>query len=202
MVSQRAAPIFIYGAGLLTFVLGVRVGLTFPDADLGVLRWMPGIDHRSMLTHGALVPILLYFVSRRYSAPVIKLGVIGFCAALAVHLSYDLFPEGYNGNWCWGYGCIYVPILGRASAFFSFLWIAGGLVVTLYLALLLVNTLLEIVLAMGGLAAGYFLMFPVEPDIAFNALLALLIAAAFVLILPSDIRRAMLEFYAKTRDRI
>ena len=72
---------------------GFVVGLTFPDIDLAPP--LP-LKHRSIWTHGPLIPILL----------VVLAGIshwwywaaVGFLPAYAWHLTMDCFPKSWRGS--------------------------------------------------------------------------------------------------------
>ena len=104
-----------YLAGLLLFVVGAFIGLRLPDFDL-YFRWWPLIVHRSLLTHGFLVPLLLFVSLRGRSGKPFadnrpRLFLLGFCIATAVHLCFDLFPSAWRG-----YARVHFPLLGWMAA--------------------------------------------------------------------------------------
>lgn len=193
--------VLVYMVGVFLLIWSAQIGLGFPDIDLGILRQLPGIAHRSALTHGALIPVLLFLLARRYRHIVIRLGVIGFCTALAVHLSYDLFPNGFNGRWCWGYGCIHVPGIGQTSPLFSWLWIASGVLIALYISLRLVENSLDIGLFVGCVVVSYWHMLGIEPHIALKAFVALIVAGCIALILPSELRGTIVNTHKRLLAR-
>jgi hypothetical protein len=112
---------------LLALVAGVYVGFRFPDYD----QHTDLLLHRSIITHGLLAPLLLYAVlgSRRIAAPV-RLFVAGAALAVAVHLSFDLFPNGWRG-----FALIHLPKYGKAAPFLSWVWMALIIVVCFFIAL-------------------------------------------------------------------
>jgi hypothetical protein len=131
-----------YAVSLLLFAFGLQLGIGFPDVD----QRLPYFLHRSVLTHGILVPLALFLVLRKATHPAPRWFAMGFCIATTVHLCFDLFPRAW-----WGYALIWVPFYGRTTPTFSWLWIVLGCVVCLYLALLLVRHALEILVNVVGL---------------------------------------------------
>jgi hypothetical protein len=112
---------------LLALLAGVYVGFRFPDFD----QLTDLLMHRSIITHGLLAPLLLYAVlgSRRSPAPA-RLFVAGVALAVAVHLSYDLFPRAW-----WRHALIHLPTYGWTPTIFSWVWIALSIVVCFFIAL-------------------------------------------------------------------
>jgi hypothetical protein len=112
---------------LLALVAGVYVGFRFPDID----QRTDLLVHRSIITHGLLAPLLLSAVlgSRRSPAPA-RLFVAGAALAVAVHLSYDLFPRAW-----WRHALIHLPPYGWTPPPVSWVWIALSIVVCFSIAL-------------------------------------------------------------------
>ena len=112
---------------LLALLAGVWVGYWFPDFD----QHTDALVHRSIVTHGLLVPLLLYVVmgSRRSPAPA-WLFVTGAALAVAVHLSFDLFPRGWSG-----FALIHLPTYGRTPPLVSWVWVALSIVLCFYIAI-------------------------------------------------------------------
>ena len=121
-----------YIVGLLLLPIGIVIGLNLPDLDYRVSF----LVHRSIVTHGFLFPLLLFWGIHKRELAQLRLPLIGFSLSLAAHLCFDLFPVAWIG-----YALISVPLYGRTDPLFSWLWIAGSIVLCLYLALLLVKNL-------------------------------------------------------------
>lgn len=166
-----------YLIGILSLVLGLVIGLHLPDLDLETSR----LVHRSIITHGCLVPVLLFFLARKSKATMPRLFAIGFNLSAALHLSFDLFPKSWTG-----FALIHVPLYGRATPLFSQLWIAASVVVCVYLALALTRNVFELVVISGSLVVSFGLYAETETNIAGRALLALAVATVVALALPSD----------------
>ena len=155
------------------FLFGAAVGIKFADLDLRVPAWL--LYHRAALTHGVIAPGLLAWVAWRTRHQTWRGITIGFCMSNALHLSFDLFPRAW-----WGHALIHLfewefpPVL-------SWIWIAGSIVACVYLARLFAQTIWDIVISLGGVAAG--LMIYAHEGIMFP-LAALIIAGAIAFILP------------------
>jgi hypothetical protein len=156
----------------LLFLFGAAIALIIPDID----QRIPFLVHRSLLTHGMLLPVLAYWIARR--APITHRGAIGVCTATAVHLAFDLFPRLWIG-----FALIHAPVLGRFPPVLSIAWLAISLVVCCYLALALVRNAADLGLVALGLAASFVLLAPTEVETR-GPFLALVAALALVLVLP------------------
>lgn len=175
------------GLCLLLLVVGTLIGGSFPDYDRTYLKMLPGIQHRSLLTHGVLAPLLLYLlITKRDYHPALRYAVMGFCVGVAMHLSFDLFPQGAYGRYCHGYACIYSPIVGRTGSLFSFFWIALGIVGSLYIMLRLIERKTDIVLIIPCAIFSYSGMAKLEPHIAMEAFWTFVVAVVFVLLMPAE----------------
>ena len=131
---------------LIALVVGLPLGLELPDIDqrIGLLL------HRSIITHGPLLPLILFvWVSSSQSLPR-RWFAMSVSVGLAVHFSFDLFPQGWSG-----YALIAVPVLGWTPAPFSWIWIALNVLICTYLAAKLVRNGLEASLLGLGLIGGF-----------------------------------------------
>ena len=92
-------------------------GLLWPDYD----QWLPGLEHRSVLTHGLWLPLGLAFAARRtaWLAPV----AAGAALGIAVHCAPDLFPAAMQG-----YALIKLPFVADFGAGLSWAWLAATVV--------------------------------------------------------------------------
>ncbi len=166
-----------YIIGIVLLVIGCALGFTFPDADQRFFRWLlPSaiLSHRSLLTHGMLVPLLFYFgflrtlrqqererqdkalvpghglLATKIDNVPLRLFVIGFCVAIAVHLAFDLFPRYWSG-----YARIHIPFYGWTTSLFSRTWLLAGVFVSLRLACALLRHKPEFFLGAGTLVVMY-----------------------------------------------
>ena len=172
-----------YTAGLFLFVIAAFVGLKLPDFDLA-FRWYPLIMHRSLLTHSFLIPLLLFGALRphvigKQADPRLRLSLMGFCLALAVHFCFDLFP----GSWQ-GFARIHIPLDGWVGVVPSVLWLGTGALVSLYLACCLFQRISDAGLALLGLAACYGVCAAHQPLFSFFALITLVPLSIGAFLLP------------------
>jgi hypothetical protein len=162
---------------LVWLLLGAVIGLHLPDIDTR-LQWLipPRVLlHRSILTHGLIISLLLCLLSRRWGSKMSSLRcfVIGLSLALAVHLCFDFFPRGWVG-----FALIHVPLYGRTSALFSQAWILLSIVTCLYLAVLMVRNVVELALSTGNLAASFIISAFENRSAILSALMLLALATA------------------------
>lgn len=113
--------------GVVLFI-GMLMGAAVPDFDLTLRGSLLSgfIQHRSLLTHGLIVPIYLYFHTQRHCTDLWRAFTLGFVAVTAVHLSFDLFPRAWVG-----FALIYVPFWGRLGAWGSAVWLVAGVLASL-----------------------------------------------------------------------
>lgn len=164
-----------YFVGLFLFVVGLRIGMGLPDQDLKIFF----LRHRSLLTHGFLLPSLLFVAVQKFPDHTARLFAIGVALASTIHLCFDLFPRAWHGL-----ALITIPLYGRTSALFSWLWIALSCVVCLYLALLLIKSIFEIVMSAAALVMTFSAHSGGEQN-ANLSLWALGVMVAIALVLPS-----------------
>src|SRR5215208_5679273 len=129
MYRERSTPRhFILAAAWI--LLGLAIGLHFPDIDSRLNRLIPSwlLLHRSILTHGMIASLLLFWLLRKRggAAPSPRLFAIGVSLAVAVHLCFEFFPRGWAG-----FALIHVPVYGRTTALFSQSWVMLRIVVCL-----------------------------------------------------------------------
>ena len=101
----------------LLLLLGASIGATFADIDLAPP--LP-LKHRSVWTHGPLVPFVLLWAIGSY--PALWWFTIGFLPAFALHLLADMFPKRWHG----GAKIKLHPLPGTLPALLSFLYLAAG----------------------------------------------------------------------------
>jgi hypothetical protein len=137
------------------------------------------LQHRSIVTHGVIIPLLVYLLLPK-DQEWIRLVLIGVFVGMGAHLSYDLFPRG------WGtYARISIPIYGYLNIALSVIWIGLNVVVSLYIALLLVRQGYEVGLAIVGLIVVFMGYAPTE-NAFWSPLIALVVALGVALVLPGS----------------
>lgn len=171
-----------YLLGIICLLLGLAIGWSLPDLDL---RWR-FLGHRSIVTHGFLVPLLFYALAYRRERPALRWLAMGVGLASAAHLCFDLFPRAWSG-----FALITVPAYGRTSPLFSWLWVAVSLVVCLYLALALIRNLLDLMVVVGGLALALGFNAAAQRSVLAPPLIVLGAGAAVALMLPSSASHAL-----------
>ena len=119
---------------VISLVAGLYLGEWFPDID----QRFDFLTHRSIVTHGLVVPLLLYPMASGLKAAPPRLFVSGFSLGSAIHLGFDLFPRAWQG-----FALIHVPLLGWTHPIFSWLWIAVSIICCLYLSMRLARNAIE-----------------------------------------------------------
>lgn len=138
----------------------ILIGVLALGTGLVIGNWLPGIDqrtqlllHRSIITHGPLIPLIGFAVVFYSSARVLRWFVIGVCIGTAVHLCFDLFPKGWQG-----FALVSVPAFGRTHPLFSWLWLGFGTVACIFMAAKLVRSGGELMLFFLALVASFALI--------------------------------------------
>ena len=130
---------------LITLFVSLLAGLEFPDTDF-ILIFI--LDHRSIITHGILIPFFLYryltkegkqdfinkYLSKILTSNKIKnefldYTYIGFLIGIAIHLCADLFPKAYIG-----YAMIKLPFFIPIGGPLSMVWMFGNMFFALKIA--------------------------------------------------------------------
>jgi hypothetical protein len=168
-----------YLFGFVALVVGLAAGNWFPDVDqkTGLLL------HRSIVTHGPLVPFIVVAVASATRTIPFRWFALGLAVGVAVHLSFDLFPKGWSG-----FALISVPGYGWSAPWFSGAWIAISTVFCTYLAIRLVKNWFDGCLLIMSLicAFGYV---SIGEDAFWRPVVVLTVATA-VALTPS-VRRAL-----------
>ena len=157
---------------VISLVAGLTLGEWFPDID----QRYDFLTHRSIFTHGLIVPLLLYAMGSGLKATPLRLFVSGVSLGVAIHLGFDLFPKAWQG-----FALIHVPTLGWTHPIFSWSWIAASMTCCLYLSMRLARNVIEGV----GLLLGMLVLFSYTSsnESAFwGPLFSLLVASGIALV--------------------
>ena len=157
--------------GVLVFLLGLVLGSRIPDADQTI-----GLVHRSIITHILIIPFIC-FVAYIIGDIISRHFAIGMSIASAIHLSFDLFPQGWSG-----FALIYIPLLGRTSPTISWLFIAIGIILGAFIALVCIQDFAEGLLSFIS-ALITFNLSALDENYYFFPLLAFLVAIVIALCL-------------------
>ena len=109
--------------GILGLVLFAYIGSKFPDID----QRTDVLTHRSILTHGLIVPVVFYLLSFKLKNSLIRSFVIVFLTGVAIHLCFDLFPKGW-----YMHALIHIPSIGWTPALVSKIWMFVSVVFCCY----------------------------------------------------------------------
>jgi len=168
-----------YVLGLIGLVAGLVFGNDIPDFDQKTELLL----HRSIVTHGPLIPFVLFVIASGIRAVPLRWFALGLALSFAIHLSFDLFPKGWSG-----FALISIPTYGWTAQWFSWTWIASSIFACTYMALKLVRSVLD-----GGVfvlsLAGAFAYISMGEDSLWRPASALIIATAIAI--PLAVRGAV-----------
>lgn len=172
--TMRSIVWLLYGLSWLA--IGLFLGIKFPDWD----RYVPGLVHRSILTHSFIPVFLLLWWQAKCISPYspLRLLGIGYAMATAVHLSFDLFPRGWRG-----FALIHIPGYGWTSPLFSQAWLIISILMCLSMVAFVMRGRRELSLGIGGITGVFCFAAANEKHIAISASIALLLGIAFSWIL-------------------
>ena len=111
--------------GLAALLLGLFAGERFPDVD----QRTDLLLHRSIVTHGLLLPLILCAVASKTGWTPLRWLSMGVALSVAVHLAFDLFPRAWTG-----FALVSIPVYGWLPAPASWAWIALSIVACVYMA--------------------------------------------------------------------
>jgi hypothetical protein len=168
-----------YVLGLIGLVAGLVFGNDIPDFDQKTELLL----HRSIVTHGPLIPFVLFVIASGIRAVPLRWFALGLALSFAIHLSFDLFPKGWSG-----FALISIPTYGWTAQWFSWTWIASRIFACTYMALKLVRSVLD-----GGVFVlsldGGFAYISMGEDSLWRPASALIIATAIAI--PLAVRGAV-----------
>lgn len=99
---------------IIFFLCGLMVGVRLPDFDF----LLPGLSHRSGVTHSCLPALLTMFSGAQAVAA-------GLAVGIALHLSSDMQPRAWSGG-----ALIKLPLLGSIGLL-SPLWLMANVIACL-----------------------------------------------------------------------
>ena len=179
--------LFLIAWSAAAFAAGAWAGLKLPDVD----QRTDLLLHRSILTHGPLIPLIVYVLVRNARRLSVRAFSMFLCLGFVVHLSFDLFPRAWMG-----YALISIPAYGWLPPVLSIAWMSASALLCAYWASRLVRGVQESPLLIFGVLAIFAFAAPNEasligPFIAGLGFLAIGAAASFFLG-PGDTRRERL----------
>ena len=138
------AILFLIAWSAAAFAAGAWAGLKLPDVD----QRTDLLLHRSILTHGPLVPLIVYILVRNARRLSVRAFPMFLCLGFVVHLSFDLFPRAWMG-----YALISLPVYGWLPAVVSIVWMATSALLCAFWASRLVRGMQESPLLIFGVLA-------------------------------------------------
>ena len=121
------------------------VGLKFPDVDQRVGFLL----HRSIVTHGPFLPLLVFAFALADNPVKRRLGT-GIGVGFAVHMAFDLFPRAWQG-----YALVSLPAYGWTPPIFSWIWISVTMLVCFCIAIKLCRNAIDLVLLLVAVTATF-----------------------------------------------
>ena len=137
---------------LIALAASVYIGLKFPDVDQRVGFLL----HRSIITHGPLLPLVAFAFALGENPVQRRLGT-GIGIGFAVHMAFDLFPRGWQG-----YALISLPVYGWTPSVFSWVWISATMLVCFSLAIKLCRNAMDVVILLVATIATFAFVAPGE----------------------------------------
>lgn len=137
---------------LIVLAAAVYIGLKFPDVDQRVGFLL----HRSIITHGPLLPLLAFAFALGDNPVQRRLGM-GIGIGFAVHMAFDLFPRAWQG-----YALISLPVYGWTPPVFSWIWISATMLISFGLAIKLCRNALDVVFLLVAVLTAFLFVAPNE----------------------------------------
>ena len=153
---------------LIVLAAAIYTGLKFPDLDQRVGFLL----HRSIITHGPLLPLLALALSTGDNPLQRRLG-IGIGIGFAVHMAFDLFPREWQG-----YALISLPAYGWTPSIFSWIWISATMLISFSIAIKLGRSAIDAVILLIAVAATF--LFAAANEGAFWRPLGVTVASVLV----------------------
>ena len=137
---------------LIALALAVYIGLKFPDVDQRVEFLL----HRSIITHGPMLPLLAFAFAFGDNPVLRRLGT-GIGIGFAVHMAFDLFPQAWQG-----YALISLPVYGWTPTVFSWIWISATMLISFGLSIKLCRKAIDVVFLLVAVLAAFMFVAPDE----------------------------------------
>ena len=137
---------------LIVLVAAVYIGLKFPDVDQRVGFLL----HRSIITHGPLLPLVAFALALGDNPVQRRLGM-GIGVGFAVHMAFDLFPRAWQG-----YALISLPIYGWTPSVFSWIWISVTMLICFGFAIRLCRNAIDVAILVVATVAAFAFVAPDE----------------------------------------
>ena len=169
-----------YLFGLSALVLGILLGIDYPDID----QKIGFLVHRSILTHSLLLAVIALLWVQVRNEIVTRLFVAGLSLSIAIHLSFDMFPK----RWI-GYALIHIPMYGWTNAVFSWVWLAINVALGMYLVLALISTGFEVMVCLISVSMT-FIYYASQESTFWQPLVTMIVAICLALALPLKEKRA------------
>ena len=154
---------------IAALVAGAWIGLKFPDVD----QRTDLLLHRSIVTHGPLIPLVLFLVLRNVRHHPARLFPMYLSLGFVVHMGFDLFSAGWSRH-----ALISIPVYGWLPGWVSILWLAGSVLLCAYWAARLARGLWEAAL-LAVATVGIFIVAAPGESAVFGPLLV--VAASVVI---------------------
>ena len=168
----------MHALGLILLIAGLIFGGRLPDIDQSIGFLL----HRSIITHGPLVPFLVFTVASNTKSIPLRWFAVGLGLGFAVHLAFDLFPRDWTG-----YALISLPIFGRTPPAFSWVWVALSTILCAYLTVRLTRGCLEVMLFILG-AIGFFIATALHEDALWGPAVTAIVAIGITVKLARPLR--------------
>ena len=162
------AALFSLVWSVAAFVVGAWIGLMLPDVD----QRTDLLLHRSIITHGPLIPLIVFLLVRNARHLTVRVLPMSLCLGFVVHLAFDLFPRAWSG-----YALISFPVYGWLPPVVSIMWIAATALLCAYWGARLVRGLFEWAGVLIGAVGIFAYAAPGEASLI-GPLIALLVCLA------------------------
>ena len=158
---------------LISLIIGLYLGDKFPDID----QRTDLLTHRSIFTHGFIVPLIIYLICSRINNSILRLFLLGFNIALVIHLSFDLYPKGW-----YMHALIHIPVIGWTWAWISKVWIFISMIMCGYFAVKLIKNFTQGVVAILSILL-FFIYLSADEHSFFAPFISMIIASLISIVI-------------------